>query len=211
METLIRRGISWPELEELQTDLVQQVTRDPRKQFLLISEPTPTFTHGPSSQAKDLLWTDTAQRGVGVYPVTRGGKWTYHGPGQVVIYPIASLPALGYGKRAVRQFVGDFAAGILAFLKSKGLEAQIQDNPYGLYLNGAKLASFGLSFRNGISSHGVALYLQSQAAYFEGIVPCGVACPALTSLAESRVLIDWETAALELADYVKRGFQPSKN
>lgn len=210
MQTLTYRGISWPDLEALQAELQKRVAQDPREQYLLFSEPAPTFTHGPSGRPEDLLWQNPLEKGIQVFAVSRGGKWTYHGPGQVLIYPIVSLPSLGYPRRGVRKFVGDLAAGLQAFLSAHQLESEVRDTPFGLYLPKGKVASFGLAFRNGISSHGVAMYLESQQAAFQGIVPCGVPCP-ITSLAESGVQLDWNSASVEMGDFVKRSFQAKKN
>lgn len=211
METLTRRGIPWTELEALQAELVARVTRDPREAFLLISEPTPTFTYGLSGNPAELLWPEPQRRGVQVHPVSRGGRWTYHGPGQVVIYPIGFLPKLGYPKRAARRFLNDLASSVLLFLTQHEITGEVRDTPFGVYLGDAKIASFGVSLRNGVSSHGLAFYLKPQTEYFHGIVPCGMAQPRITSLEEAGISLPWETAASELTDYIKRGFQASKN
>ncbi len=211
MELITRRAIPWAELEALQEQLVEKVRQNPQCQFLLLSEPTPTFTHGTSSSIQDLLWTDAAQREIAVHRVDRGGKWTYHGPGQILVYPIVSLASLGFGQRAVRRFVAQFANCIQTYLKSKGVQADIQEDPYGLFVKGAKIASFGLNFRKGISSHGAALYLTPQSPCFAGIVPCGVTNAKFTSLLEAGSDTAWESVASELGDHVKRGFQAPKN
>ena len=211
MERLTRRGIAWTDLEALQAQLVEQVTLDPRQSFLLVSEPQPTFTYGRSSDPGELLWEQPADRGVAVHAVERGGRWTYHGPGQVVIYPIAFLPQLGYPKRAARRLLSDLAASVCFYLETLGLAAEVRPDPLGVYLPQGKIASFGLSLRNGISSHGLALYVQPQREFFQGIVPCGMPDPRYTSLAEAGVQIAWETVADGLSGYIKRGFQASKN
>jgi lipoate-protein ligase B len=210
VEKLTRRAIAWNDLEALQAELVARVTKDPREAFLLVSEPESTFTHGRSSQAGDLL-CNPAERGVAVAAVERGGQWTYHGPGQVVVYPIAYLPTLGYPKRAARRFLGDLAESVRGYLGTLELKSEVRPTPYGVYLPQGKIASFGVSLRNGISSHGVAFYLRPQRAFFSGIVPCGRSDSQITSLAEAGVNIEWETAAEGLSGYIKRGFQASKN
>ncbi len=211
METLTRRGIPWTELEALQAELVGRVTRDPREAFLLVSEPTPTFTYGLSGTSAELLWADAEKRGVKVHPVARGGRWTYHGPGQIVIYPIGFLPKLGYPKRAVRKFLGDLASSVRLFLAGYGLKGDIRETPFGVFVGDEKIASFGLSLRNGVSSHGLAFYAKPQTGYFDGIIPCGMDRPRITSLEEAGVSLPWERVAGELTDYIKRGFQASKN
>jgi lipoyl(octanoyl) transferase len=211
VERITRRNIPWADLEALQLELVERVTLDPRQAFLLVSEPQPTFTYGRSSNPSELLWNTPEDHGVAVHAVARGGKWTYHGPGQVVVYPIAALPTLGYPKRAARKFVSDIAEAVRRFLETLSLESEVRPEPYGVYLPQGKIASFGVSLRNGVSSHGVAFYTQPQRGNFQGIVPCGSAQTPITSLQEVGVDLAWETAANGLSDYIKRGFQASKN
>jgi lipoate-protein ligase B len=128
-----------------------------------------------------------------------------------VIYPIAFLPALGYPKRAARRFLYDLASSVRFYLQTLGLESELKPHPFGVYLPQGKIASFGVSLRNGVSSHGLAFYVDAQREFFEGIVPCGVADSSFTSLADQGIKTDWHTAASGLTDYIKRGFQVSKN
>jgi len=210
VEVLYRRNIAWPELEELQLELKARVQADAHKAFLLVSEPTPTFTHGLSGKPSGLLWADPASHGTAVYPAERGGQWTYHGPGQIVVYPIAHLSALGYAKRQVRPYLQDLAASITRFLSKHSVASEVRDCPFGVYTARGKLTSFGISVRDGISSHGLALYLTPQTTGFAGIVPCGKADTALSSLQDEGVSLDWEAAASELTGYIKTGFQAPK-
>ncbi len=211
MEVLIHRGISWKDLETHESRLVDQVTNSPEKAFLLISEPQSTFTFGPSSNPADLLWKDPAEAGVAVHSVQRGGKWTYHGPGQIVVYPIASLSQLGYPKRGVRRYLEDLAQGIQSFLHSHSISATLGSCPFGVYTPLGKIASFGVRVSAGITSHGVAFYLKPQTPYFQGIVPCGQSQTRITSLQECGIDMDWIDAARELSGYIERSFQVSKN
>lgn len=211
MTTTVRRNIPWDELEKEQASLIAAVTSDPTSAFLLVSEPQPTFTHGLSAKPEDLLWNDSAERGFAVHAAGRGGQWTYHGPGQVLIYPIAYLPMLGYPKRAARRFVETLVESVRAYLESLHIDSNVQCEPYGVYVGDAKIASFGISLRNGISSHGLAFYLTPQHAPFSGIIACGAQNVKTTSLAECGVSLEWDTVANALSGYIKRGFQASKN
>ncbi|MBY0370490.1 lipoyl(octanoyl) transferase LipB [bacterium] len=210
METIYRRGISWPDLETLQAELKARALADASQAFLLVSEPTPTFTHGISGKPSALLWANPAEKGVAVYPADRGGQWTYHGPGQIVAYPIAHLETLGYARRGVRPYLHALASSVTRFVQNQGIQAEVRDCPFGVYGPSGKLASFGISVRQGIASHGVSVYLKPQGDYFQGIVACGAAEITSSSLEQEGVSLDWDTAAHALSDYIKRGFEGSK-
>src|SRR3989338_4580464 len=111
-EVRIERNIDWDALEKIQTSLVQQVQKSPTTGFLLLSEPTPTYTCGRSGTPEELLLAgDTAVR-----KVSRGGKWTYHGPGQLLLYPVAALTSLGYHTKSARVFAEDLRKSVARVL-----------------------------------------------------------------------------------------------
>lgn len=208
-ELICRKNISWIDLEQHQSELVQTVHKDPKTAFLLCSEPQPTFTYGRNSLPTDLLWSKDylESHQIKVYPVSRGGKWTYHGPGQILIYPIMHLPTWGYSSRSVQAFLEDFRLGTLEGLINLGLQGIIPGEPFGLYLDNKKLASFGLAFQKGVSSHGVALYHQDQNQYLEGINPCGVKCGLSTALVSHlNPSPSWDSVANTVAQEVKNRF-----
>ena len=131
----------------------------------------------------------------------------------IIVYPLVRLESLGYPKRAIARFLNDFRAGILAFLHAKGVAGAsipTKGEPFGIYVDGKKLASFGIAVRDGICSHGVALYLRQQSQGFTGINPCGVPDGKTTSLEESGCRLEWDKAAEELVEFIKNGFQCTK-
>jgi lipoyl(octanoyl) transferase len=211
VEVIVARNIAWAALEAKQADLLLQVEKDPSQRFLLLSEPQPTFTHGLSSSRTELLWENPEQKGVSLHPVSRGGKWTYHGPGQLVAFPIMDLSQNGFGKRQARPFLERVSRIARDFIASYGIETELRPQPYGLYYQAAKVASFGFSLQKGVSSHGFAIYLTKQTPYFEGIVPCGAQSAQVTSLEEAGVHLEWESAAARLGEFVESGFQEAKN
>ena len=207
------RGLKWETLESRQLALFDEVRAAPERRYLLVSEPRPTFTCGRSGLMADLLWSSIEReaRGVGIAQVTRGGKWTYHGPGQILVYPIARLAGLGYPSRAVHRYLGDLRAGVADFLSEQGLMPELSDSPFGVYVNRKKIASFGVAIQRGVSLHGVALYLEPQTPAFQGIHPCGVPGECFTSLSEEGVALPWEKAAERLASAVKKAFKRPKS
>lgn len=212
-ETRIERGIPYADLETLQEHLTDQVEKNPHQAFLLFSEPTATYTCGRSGTEEDLLWREAqlAQAGIRTFQVSRGGKWTYHGPGQMVIYPIVHLPTLGYSSKEVRLFLEDFRRSVVEYLLALSLPVETGENPFGIYSGERKLASFGFRFKRGIANHGLALYIAPQHSAFQGIHPCGVTHQPFSSLGELGLHLPWEDLALPLAQSIKKGFTLRKN
>lgn len=208
-EVLYKPQITWNELESLQSSLVLKVKQNPDTRYLLLSEPLPTFTFGRNSDASDLLWNEPElrQKGVTLAAVSRGGKWTYHGPGQIVCYPIVQLSSLGLGPKDSKHFVNCLRQAVLEALWLWNIPAQGQDDPYGIYVETKKLASFGMSFEGGISQHGVALYLSPQIDFFSGIKACGSSDTEFTCVREYQPELSWRIASEILSDFVEKCFK----
>lgn len=207
-EKIVRRDIAWSELCRLEQSLVAEVEASRSKRFLLLSEPRPVYTAGRHADPAGLLAPASGlqREGIHVAVAPRGGQWTYHGPGQVLLYPVAALATLGLGTRAVRVFADRFRSAVVSALRATGVDAVAGDQPYGVYAEGAKLASFGFAFRHGIVAHGVAVYLTEQTSAFRRIHPCGVPQATVTSVMETSQAVDWPTFADGLADAVAREF-----
>lgn len=210
--TLIHRNISWESLEERQQSCLKRVRENPEDAFLLFSEPEPTFTFGISASTNDLKWSKTLaqSRGVSIQSVSRGGKWTYHGPGQIVVYPIFSLEHAGYTRHAVFHFMHNLRRSISEVLESLNVEVIGQDHPFGLYAAERKLASFGVAIHHGITSHGCALYLEDQSDFFSGIHPCGKPNDPTTSLRQLGVFLSWTEICALLEIALKNSFKTPK-
>jgi lipoyl(octanoyl) transferase len=153
--------------------------------------------------SKELL----EREGISVFPVSRGGKWTYHGPGQILIYPILHLPSHGYSSKSVRIFLEDLRLAIKDELEILGCSKLTLGEPFGLYLENKKLVSFGFAFERGISSHGLAVYYTDQSRYFSGIHPCGVCQGQSASLLDGLTSqTSWNSVANSLANRIKNRF-----
>jgi len=212
--TTFLRDIPFGDLEARQQAARDAVRLDPSAGVFLVSEPKATYTAGRAADPKGLLWSpETASsHGVSLFQVSRGGQWTFHGPGQIVVYPLVSLKALGYPSKGVRRFLGEMRAGVVDFLAEVGLTADAEDSarPFGIYCQGAKLVSFGIAVERGVSAHGLALYLRDQNVNFQGIHPCGVPGERLASLESLGVLLDWDEAANRLVTCLKNRFTAHK-
>ncbi len=152
----------------------------------------PVFTQGLNGRKEHLLATGD----IPVVGIDRGGQVTYHGPGQLVVYPLIDLRRRGIG---VRQLVIALEDAVIALASGRGIEASGRREAPGVYIGDRKLASLGLRIRRGCSYHGLALNVDMDLAPFARINPCGVAGLAMTQLAAFGVAADVHATALDLA------------
>ena len=166
-------------------------------------EHPPLYTAGTSARIQDLTDPDRFP----VYPSKRGGQYTYHGPGQRVVYVMLDVGRRGHD---VRRFVQQLEHWVIGTLASFGVEGHIREGRVGVWverpdkprtLNGAlaedKIAAIGIRLRKWISFHGISINLNPDLAHFSGIVPCGISEHGVTSLADLGV--DASMADLDLA------------
>jgi len=135
----------------------------------------PVFTQGQAGKAEHVL----APGDIPVVQVDRGGQVTYHGPGQIVLYPLLDLRRLGLG---VRELVTLIEQAIIDTLAGYGLNAERRSGAPGVYIGDAKIAALGLRVRRGCSFHGLCFNIDMDLKPFERINPCGFAGLAVTQL-----------------------------
>ena len=126
----------------------------------------PVFTLGLNAAQEHLL----APGDIPVVQIDRGGQVTYHGPGQLMIYPLIDLRRAGLG---VRDLVTALEQSVVDLVRSDGIEAAARADAPGVYVDGTKLASVGLRIRRGCSFHGMALNVDVDLEPFSRINPCG--------------------------------------
>jgi lipoyl(octanoyl) transferase len=150
---------------------------------LMLLEHPPVYTRGRRMEAGELPMGEEWYRaqGIDVVETDRGGRITYHGPGQLVGYPIMSLrPYRG----DVQQFVRRMEAAIIASLADVGIEAGTIDGLTGVWTHEPrKIASIGIHVSRGITTHGFAINVNNDLQPFEWIVPCGIENCRMTSVA----------------------------
>lgn len=157
-------------------DFTNQRTADTGDELWLVQHP-PVFTQGQAGKAEHLLLPGD----IPVVQVDRGGQVTYHGPGQLVAYPLVDVRRLGLG---VRELVSRIEQSLIDLLASYGVSAEARADAPGVYVNGAKIASLGLRIRHGRSFHGLALNVDMDLQPFQRINPCGYAGLAMTQLTD---------------------------
>lgn len=142
---------------------------------LWVVEHDPVFTQGQAGKAEHVL----AAGDIPVVQVDRGGQVTYHGPGQLVVYPLLDLRRLGIG---VREYVCRIEQAIIDTLAQCGIAAQRLEGAPGVYVEGAKIAALGIRVRRGCSFHGLSFNVAMDLEPFRRINPCGYAGLQVTSV-----------------------------
>lgn len=174
---------------------------------LLLLEHPPTVTLGRRAGAADLRHppAELVERGVDVIRSDRGGQATFHGPGQLVGYPILDLRALHLGSREYVQRLSEVLREVLAV---HSVDATWRADAPGLWVGAAKIAAFGVHVHHGVTTHGFALNVQPELTAFDLIVPCGQPEAHTTSMAELRGDL-WllDAVAAEVAEAFGRRFQ----
>ncbi|MFO7264976.1 MAG: lipoyl(octanoyl) transferase LipB [Limnochordales bacterium] len=168
---------------DLQAALVEARLGGRVPDLLLFVEHPHVYTLGRGADERHVLWNQQqlAQKGVEVYHVDRGGDVTYHGPGQVVGYPILDLRRRG---RDAHKYLRDLEEAIIRALADFGIAAGRVPGLTGVWVGGAKIAAIGVKFTRWVTSHGFALNVNTDLTYFSGIIPCGLSNRGVTSLAQ---------------------------
>ena len=150
---------------------------------LIITEHNPVFTTGMRKNApKHLIWSpkQLAQRGIEFLQSNRGGDITYHGPGQIVVYPIVSLQA----RKDLHAYLRDLELVVIRTLSHFNLVTSRRDGKTGIWLeNHRKICAIGVAVRSWVTYHGLALNVKTDLSHFKGIVPCGITDGEVTSMA----------------------------
>jgi lipoyl(octanoyl) transferase len=140
-------------------------------------EHPPVFTLGMNAKREHLL----APGEIPVVQIDRGGQVTYHGPGQLVVYPLIDMRR---AKLGVRDLVTGLERAVVDFAASFGVTAECRRNAPGVYVGGRKIASVGIRIRRGASYHGLAINVCNDLEPFQRINPCGYAGLEMTRTAD---------------------------
>jgi lipoyl(octanoyl) transferase len=168
---------------ELQTRLVEQVKAGEIPDQLLLLEHPPVITLGVKAKAgsANVLATPEAlaAQGVGLFETGRGGDVTYHGPGQLVGYPIISLKP---DRCDVHRYVRDLEEVLIRAAGTFGVTAARSQGLTGIWVGSEKLAAIGVRIARWVTSHGFAFNVTTNLSHFDLIVPCGITDKGVTSL-----------------------------
>lgn len=190
--------VGYQDALDLQASLVEERKQDRIPDQLLLLEHPPVITLGVRTRndRTHVLASDAslASQGVGLFETGRGGDVTYHGPGQLVGYPIISLRE----RRDVHRYVRDVEEVLIRAVAEFGITAARVEGLTGAWVGQEKLAAIGVRISRWITSHGFALNVNTDLSHFQLIVPCGISDRGVTSmqrlLGRSIPLMDVEQA-----------------
>lgn len=172
----------YAEVLELQRSLCRRrIAGDVQDDVLLLVEHEPVITLGRGTRATSLPLgpAELERRGVQVFEVERGGDVTFHGPGQLVGYPIIDLRR---HREDLHWYLRRLESGLIAALGTLGIEAGPNPGLTGVWTAGRKLASIGIHVKQWVTFHGFALNVTTELSYFDLIVPCGIHDVIMTSV-----------------------------
>jgi lipoyl(octanoyl) transferase len=191
VEWIVSDGlVSYPEAEAFMSARADAIARGEAGECVWLVEHPPLYTAGTSASPEELI--DTGR--FPVYASARGGRFTYHGPGQRVAYLMLDVGARG---RDVRCFVRDIEGWVIDTLAAFGLKGEIRPGRVGVWIarpdkaplaDGTpredKIAAIGIRLRRWVSFHGVSINVDPDLSHFGGIVPCGISDQGVTSLVD---------------------------
>ncbi|MFD1955811.1 lipoyl(octanoyl) transferase LipB [Paenibacillus thailandensis] len=206
--------LDYAEAWELQKAYVKEIDEEKRPETLLLLQHPPTYTLGTDRHPEHLLLNEAElkERGISVYEIDRGGDITYHGPGQLVGYPLLYLDAANLD---LHSYLRTLEQSIIDWLADYGIEGGRKPEYTGVWVGDEKIAAIGVKFnrtrtrRGFVTSHGFALNIKRgiESEGFSGIVPCGIRQFGVTSFNELTGLeLTVEEAAQQLLPHFCRRF-----
>lgn len=173
--------------------------------FLMLEHPH-IYTLGRRGNDADILIGPErlTALGIDVEHVDRGGEVTYHGPGQLIGYPVINLKEWGGGPL---KYVRALESMLIATLGELGISAQSEDRPTGVWIGNAKVAAIGVRVSKNVTTHGFALNVHPDLSYFDHIVPCGDTDAGVTSVvAQGKIDVDVASVVPIVARHFKEVF-----
>lgn len=207
----------WEYQEKLFEKTIQnKLAQQPTENRLLICEHPHVITIGKSGKDENLLFAEEflKEKGVSLFKINRGGDVTYHGPGQIVAYPIFDLETLGIG---LRQYICNLEEIMIQFLALYGIKAGRSEGATGIWLDTdnpkkiRKAGAIGVRSSRYVTMHGFALNVNTDMSYFSLINPCGFVDRGVTSLeAEIGKKIDMQVAKSQIVELFHKIFDTEK-
>jgi lipoyl(octanoyl) transferase len=184
---VVRLGrMGYEEALEYQREVARQrITGAIPQDVLILVEHPPVVTLGRSSKEKNLISSPAflASKGVELFEVERGGDVTFHGPGQLVGYPIIDLKR---HRQDLHWYLRSVEEALIRTLGEYGISGERSTGFTGVWTNGRKIASIGVHARDWVTWHGFALNVTTDLSYFDFIVPCGISGVEMTSIVKER-------------------------
>lgn len=178
----INLGLSnYKEVWDLQKQIHLYKQEHKFNDVIITVEHPPVYTLGKSGDRNHILVTDAEMKkgGISYYEIDRGGDITYHGPGQLVVYPIFDLN--NYYKDTHR-FLRELEEAVILSLKDFGIESGREEEYTGVWVGEEKICAIGIKASRWITMHGLALNVNNDLSYFDKIIPCGIFHKGVTSI-----------------------------
>ncbi len=175
---------SYDEAHALQLKSVERRKRGEIPDTLYLLEHPPVITLGRNADPAGIIASsdELEKRGIQTRRIERGGQATYHGPGQIVGYPIIDLDAR---KMGVRRYVADLEETMIRAVTQFGIRASRRDGMIGVFCERGKLGAVGVRVTEGVAFHGFAVNVNPKLSHYQLIVPCGMTDVPVTSIAAS--------------------------
>lgn len=182
---------------------VADIRSEKDRELVWLLEHPPLYTAGTSANQEDLITPEKFP----VYDAGRGGQYTYHGPGQRVVYVLLDLKKR---KSDIRAFVQDLEDWIIDFLAQYQVKGEKREGRVGVWVDRGhredKIAAIGVRVRRWVSFHGISINIDPDLSHYDGIVPCGIAEHGVTSLVDLGIPVSMEEADMELLESFKKVF-----
>ncbi len=162
---------------EHQDNIHSRVSDQKITDSIIFVEHEHVYTFGKNANQNNIL--SNYPKDVKIHYIDRGGDVTYHGPGQLVGYPIVNINNL---KMSIGKYVHTLEEILINTLKVFDISAQIRDKLIGVWVGDEKIAAIGIRVQNGITKHGFALNVNTDLSYYDGIIPCGIDNCKVTSM-----------------------------
>lgn len=158
---------------------------------IVITEPDPTITKGIRGEDSEIfiLQSERERRGIEVVDIKRGGRVTFHGPGQVVIYPLLNL---NHFKKSIKWYIESLERIVVDTLKEIGVEAHKKEGIVGIFTERGKICAIGIEVKRWKTLHGIAINHEVDLDYFKSINPCGIGQLGVSSVRKEGVDISRE-------------------
>lgn len=211
---LVRYKEAWDYQEKLFETVIKEKLekKEEREQFLLFCEHEHVYTLGKSGNKQNLLIARhiCESRKIDLHEIDRGGDITYHGPGQLVAYPIIDLEAFGLG---IKKYISLLEDVVIDTLESYGIKGEKDDGAMGVWIDAGnprkarKICAIGVRASRFVTMHGLALNVNSDLSYFDYINPCGFTDRGVTSMQkELGKEIDFSEVALHMKNAFSQRF-----
>lgn len=192
----------YKEIWDLQKTIHEKRVAERIPDLLILVEHNPVITMGKSGKQSNVRFPIDflKEKGVEYFQIERGGDVTYHGPGQLVGYPIFNVRD---GFAGIKPFINGIESAIISMLDDFGIQGYRKEGMIGVWTERGKVCSIGVSVKRWVSFHGFALNVNTDLTYFDLIVPCGLKNVEMTSMQQ---ILDSKVSMTEVKSSVVKNF-----